>query len=392
MKLDWMSSRVSSCLVVGGFGVLRRGTCVCLTRDTAWEGNGREAMAVRERWYGGERADSWREDLLAWFHAQPGWSERGAGEWIGRVLTLAFAVLAVAGYIPWERAPWLVAFTVALSALLALTAAPVVVAYAGIWFGFTALRGWVDDLGAPLRGSDVAAIDRWPGGVLPSQRLQDALAGISGVELLDRAMIAVHLSYFVVPHLAALWLWWRGVREGQGSHLRHYLIALALLMGFGLLLHALVPTEPPWMLAASDGQPEVRRLVSGRDASSSVTIGADGQLYGSFTDRNPVAAMPSLHLGISLAMALVLLPLRRWIGILSLAYAAVMGFALVYLAEHYLVDVIVGGVLAVVSVWIASHLIDSSWLQGAGIVPLRWESRADRASAGSHKGWVESGD
>ena len=356
-------------------------------------GNGRGAMAARQRRYGWERADGWREGLLAWFHEQPGWSERGAGEWFGRVLTLAFAVLAVVGYVPWERAPWLVAVVVALSALLALTAAPVVVAYAGIWFGFTALRGWVDDLGAPLRGAEVAAIDRWlGGGELPSQRLQDTLTGMSGVELLDRAMIAVHLSYFVVPHLAALWLWWRGVREGQGSHLRRYLIALALLMGLGLLLHALVPTEPPWMLTAGDGQPEVQRLVSGRDASSSVTIGSDGQLYGSFTDRNPVAAMPSLHLGISLAMALVLLPVRRWLGILSLAYAAVMGFALVYLAEHYLVDVVVGGLLAAISVRLASRLVDSSWLRGAGIVRLRWESRADRASAGSHKGWVESAD
>lgn len=328
-----------------------------------------------------------------WFRAQPGWREQGRGAWLGRLLVLAFAVLAVAGYVPRGSAAWLFAGVVALSAVLALSAAPVVVAYAGVWFGFTALRGWADDLGASPRGEEVAAIDRWlGGGALPSQWLQDALAGVPGIELIDRAAIVVHLSYFVVPHLAALWLWWRWIRVGDASPLRRYLITLALLMGAGLVIHALIPAEPPWMLAASGGEPEVVRIIRGGDVSASVTTGPGGQVYGSFSDSNPVAAMPSLHLGISLAMALALWSVSRRFGLLGIVYSAAMGFALVYLGEHYLVDAIAGGLLATVSVWLAGRLVASRGGRLAGIVPLRRGGDDIASSRRPRYGPVESGD
>ena len=52
--------------------------------------------------------------------------------------------------------------------------------------------------------------------------------------------------------------------------------------------------------------------------------------------------MPSLHTAVTVTLAIFLTQAGRRIGILGWTYAAAMGFALVYLGEHYLVDVVAG--------------------------------------------------
>ena len=61
---------------------------------------------------------------------------------------------------------------------------------------------------------------------------------------------------------------------------------------------------------------------------------------------NPLAAMPSLHFGTSVMAAHVLSDVGRGHGALGWTYAATLGFALVYLGEHYVVDLLAGLTLA----------------------------------------------
>jgi membrane-associated phospholipid phosphatase len=58
---------------------------------------------------------------------------------------------------------------------------------------------------------------------------------------------------------------------------------------------------------------------------------------------NPVAAMPSLHTAYAMMAVSFFLPVarKRWWPIL-LAYPLAMTFTLVYSAEHYVIDVLVG--------------------------------------------------
>ena len=62
-----------------------------------------------------------------------------------------------------------------------------------------------------------------------------------------------------------------------------------------------------------------------------------------------MAAIPSLHAGLTLGIAAFLWTRlsRRWRPLL-VAYVLVMAFTLVYTAEHYVVDILLGWVLAVV--------------------------------------------
>jgi membrane-associated phospholipid phosphatase len=89
--------------------------------------------------------------------------------------------------------------------------------------------------------------------------------------------------------------------------------------------------------------PHVRRIM--------VEAGTEfwGQLWQRLYDslgRNPFAAMPSLHFGTSVMAAHVLGEVGRKEAALGWAYAAGLGFALVYLGEHYVTDLVAGFALA----------------------------------------------
>jgi hypothetical protein len=75
--------------------------------------------------------------------------------------------------------------------------------------------------------------------------------------------------------------------------------------------------------------------------------GAWPAMYGAL-GGNPWAAMPSLHFATSTMAAITLSEASRPAGTLGWAYAAALGFALVYLGEHYVTDVAAGGALVAV--------------------------------------------
>jgi membrane-associated phospholipid phosphatase len=133
---------------------------------------------------------------------------------------------------------------------------------------------------------------------------------------------------------------------------------MAAAFDLGCAIYFALPTAPPWW-AAQEGvigdelnltgdlsQPPVRRLM--------VEVGerfwgrAWPALYGSL-GGNPWAAMPSLHFATSLLAAILLSETGPIAGTAGWAYAATLALALVYLGEHYAIDLIAGaGLVAAV--------------------------------------------
>jgi membrane-associated phospholipid phosphatase len=153
----------------------------------------------------------------------------------------------------------------------------------------------------------------------------------------------VYVSYFFVLHVVAFYLWSRR-RELFGL----YAGALLLTLYVGLLACFLLPTAPPWLASQHGDIAGVHRVfqevVNGIEASAYSTGGAA-------VGQNDVAAMPSLHTAITVVIALFAWRCSRPLGVLGALYAASMGFALVYLGEHYVADVL-AGVLFAVACWI----------------------------------------
>ena len=104
---------------------------------------------------------------------------------------------------------------------------------------------------------------------------------------------------------------------------------------------------PPWYAAQTGelGRGEelaLRRMMIEHGAV--FWKGAWGPLY-DVLGGNPLAAMPSLHFATSVMAALLLAEVGPVAGALGAGYAATLGFALVYLGEHYAVDLLAGAAL-----------------------------------------------
>ena len=206
-------------------------------------------------------------------------------------------------------------------------------------------RGLTDELGLPVHIYMPIHFDEWiGGGVTPTERLQDAWCGdpclkSSEPRWYDAFFTTVYATHFVTGLTIAAVLWVRNRTEWL-RWMRRYLA-----ISFGaLVIYVLYPMAPPWM-ASEEGWlgADVARLTSrgwrdiGLDRIDLILHGVG----------NPVAAMPSLHAGITFLIAgYAIQRLRspwRWLLVL---YPLAMCVTLVYYAEHYVIDLIAGGLLA----------------------------------------------
>jgi membrane-associated phospholipid phosphatase len=257
-------------------------------------------------------------------------------------------------------------------ALLARRGAMPLAIYTAAWLAFSLVRAWMDDLGMPDQGAFFAGIDRLlAGGVTPTERLQDAFYTPGAMGILDLLATTIHTSYYVMPHLVAVGLWWYGNRTGRTAAFRSYLAGSIVVMSLGLLLYALLPTSPPWIEATVDDEMLVHRITR---ASNTGETRDPEQVYTIFTDPNPIAAMPSLHTAITVVMAFALWRVRPAQGIVAGFYSLAMGFSLIYLGEHYLIDVLAGAALA-----IAVAVFADRWLAERRSRPVRLADRAHHA-------------
>lgn len=180
-------------------------------------------------------------------------------------------------------------------------------------------------------------------GVPPGIRLQRAIGRSGRVTGLDTALTWVHWLWFVEPYLALVWVLVRD-EERFARAARQ----MAAVYDLGALVYAAIPTAPPWWAGENGhlGDEKARRVM--------VEVGEDfwgeeawGRLYG-FLGGNPWAAMPSIHFATALMAALLLADTGGAEGAVGWAYAGALAFALVYLGEHYLVDLIAGATLVLV--------------------------------------------
>lgn len=183
-------------------------------------------------------------------------------------------------------------------------------------------------------------------GELPTVRLQRALArrGEHGEEwrALDRVLVWAHWSWFLVPHGSLVYILVRHPARFSRAAVMTYAV-----FNLGASVYWLLPTAPPWYAAdiAAEHRDEdlrVRRLMV--EYGELFWRDGWGSLYSVF-GGNPLAAMPSLHFATSVMAALLLAEASPIAGALGVSYAATLGFALVYLGEHYVIDLLAGAAL-----------------------------------------------
>lgn len=238
-------------------------------------------------------------------------------------------------------------------------------------------RGAATLVGRPTMWHWQVDADRWLFfGTVPTVWLQERLK-LLHPPWWEVVISTVYMSFFILPYVVAGVLWLRDREEWKRF------VRLFVGLSFAaLIIYALLPAAPPWAAARCsaddvDGGPSgpgcmfrsAREAVDGgllgvmqggRDGAHEwieriVTRGwgklnlhtATALIDQGQASVNLVAAIPSLHAGLTAAVAVFLWNRvnRGWRPVL-VAYPLIMAFTLVYTAEHYVVDILLGWALA----------------------------------------------
>jgi membrane-associated phospholipid phosphatase len=186
------------------------------------------------------------------------------------------------------------------------------------------------------------AVDRVIGaGTPPSRRLARRLRRRGHLSALDKALTFFYWTWEAEPHLAMGWIRWC-----RPEHFAAAAGRLAATFNLTLVGYWTLPTAPPWWVSEKLGRMDgdVRRVMS---EVADWVKGEPNPTEGEHEmGANPFAAMPSDHFASAVMTAILLTEQDRRLGAFGWSYALGLGFVLVYLGEHYVVDLLAGLALA----------------------------------------------
>ncbi len=227
--------------------------------------------------------------------------------------------------------------------------------FIGLFFAYELMRGYADTFGAAVHVEDVLAAERWLFlGAVPTQVLQEWLHPATGFDPWAVLGTVFYFLHFPLPLAVAFFLWLRRRRVFYD-----YVAALIVLSMAGFVTYLLLPVAPPWWAAERGLLPGVVYLKEQGFEDLARMFGFEGRYLFSYTiyqiNPNQVAAFPSLHAAYPF---LAFLFARRYfgrVGWLMLAYSACVWFSIVYIADHYVVDILGGLAYAGAAYWAVIH-------------------------------------
>jgi len=202
------------------------------------------------------------------------------------------------------------------------------------------------------------------GGVAPTVQLQRWLYDPNHLHVWDYLAWATYTSHFFTSFVIAGVLWKRDY-----ARFRRFVPLFVGLTLLGYVTYVLYPAMPPWMASQTGHLAPTVRIVPLVWNHIGLHLAAALFTGGSRFDNN-IAAMPSLHAAYPMLICLFFWRRARpWVRCILVAYVLAMAFAVVYGAEHFVLDVIVGWTYAAITFVVGSRLLD------------RWEARQARRRA-----------
>jgi hypothetical protein len=226
--------------------------------------------------------------------------------------------------------------------------------FAIILWVYDLLRGQADGLFFDAHVLPQLRVDEFLfGGTAPTVTLQHHFWNALDLHWYDYFAWLVYVSYFLGTYIVAAFLWWV-----NRPLFRRYVVIVSTLAFMGFATYALFPAVPPWMasdLGALESTTRSIGVIWGH-----IPIAHFNTLFEKGTGyANSVAAVPSLHAAYTLLITLVLWRFApRWGRVLLALYPWAMAFALVYTAEHYFSDILLGWIYCVVAFFAVNRIFD----------------------------------
>jgi hypothetical protein len=190
------------------------------------------------------------------------------------------------------------------------------------------------------------AFDKWVfGGTVPTVRLQRALWHPGDPSWYDYAAWLVYLSHFIVTPTVAIVLWVKAY-----PRFRQFRVLFLTVTFAGFLTYVIYPAIPPWLASQRGDMPHTVRIV--RAMWLELGLSDVAAVFGEKSRYAfPVGALPSLHAAWPFLLLVFLWPLvsPKWRAVL-VAYALAMALTLVYSADHFVFDILLGWTYVIVVV------------------------------------------
>jgi membrane-associated phospholipid phosphatase len=215
---------------------------------------------------------------------------------------------------------------------------PIIVAL----LAYDLLRGVADGNTFPIHYRLPIEADKIIGfGQVPTVRFQDAIYTVGHLHFWDYAAFTFWFSHYFGALICGVCLWLFAYRW-----FHRFAACIVVLAVLGLITYVVFPAAPPWLASDKGYLPHVPRITHA--VVNNLPIPKASAAFQQGTEwGNDVAAVPSLHAGYTMLICLFLWPRlgRRWRPLL-VAYPIGMGLSLVYLGEHYMIDIFLGWVYA----------------------------------------------
>lgn len=223
-----------------------------------------------------------------------------------------------------------------------------------ILLSYDFLRGFADNLGPRANFVTLINLERALFGDIPTIKLQDMLYSPGHTAFFDFISTYFYFLHFALPlgFGFVLWLYNR-------SHYKQFVTGILLLSYASWITFLIFPSAPPWMAGNEGYIPKVEKILDVTLASFPDKWNLPS-IYHQF-NPNPVAAMPSLHAAYPLLVFLFALRFFKKKAIPFLIYVLAVWVSVVYLGEHYAVDIAGGAAYAVIFYFIAVRLHVKYW-------------------------------
>lgn len=172
-------------------------------------------------------------------------------------------------------------------------------------------------------------------GQLPTTLLQEALWNPNTIHWYDYASTILYAVHFIVPVVLAYVFW-----QWNRSYYWRFIVSYMLLSFTSYLTFIAFPAAPPWLAAQRGLIPHVSH-VSLAVIAHIVPLSTPAA---SGLSVDLTAAMPSLHAAFPLLVWLVVWRIWPKWGWAMIVYPLAVSFAVIYMGEHYVADVIAGWV------------------------------------------------
>ncbi len=213
---------------------------------------------------------------------------------------------------------------------------------------YECLRSIIPKVNPFVHFQPMIKFDQFIFGQLPNISLQNLLFEAFHLHWYDYLGSLLYSSHFIVPLIIAF-IFWLTDRE----NFENYTFCIIGVSYLAFLTYLLFPAAPPWLAAQSGviATPinHVTEIVLTK-LSGSLSLPITYKVL----KANLTAAVPSLHTAYPILTALFISKKYPKLSLPIIFYALAICFALVYLGEHYIFDIILGIIFAL-AVYLTVH-------------------------------------